>query len=153
MPQSGPPIGKFPPLRTSGELLRCEEATANTRILLRAGYDTAGRADTDSEWLHRERRKYVEKRDAWYRDNDPEAEEGREDAHAWLRDPLAGLASLHEDEWQELEWAIWDVQKLEASIYHSTRACDARNKGTKTTAGKHDASRDLRQARMGTTSY
>ena len=99
------------------------------RALLHAGYDTAGYADTNSEWFHRKRREYVEKRDAWYRDNDPEAEEGREDAHAWLpvRGLLAGLASLHEDEWQELEWAIWDVQKLEASIYHSTRAYDARN--------------------------
>ena len=148
VPQSGPPIGKSPPLRTSGELLRCEEATAasveppviprveqdtseppltTARILLHAGYDTAGYADTDSEWFHRKRRKYVEKRDAWYRDNDPEAEEGREDAHAWLRDLLAEQASLPEDAWQELEWAIWDVQKLEASIYHSTRAYDARN--------------------------
>ena len=85
VPQSGPPIGKSPPLRTSGELLRCEEATAasveppviprveqdtseppltTARILLHAGYDTAGYADTDSEWFHRKRRKYVEKRDA-----------------------------------------------------------------------------------------
>ena len=30
VPQSGPPIGKFPPLRTSGESLRCEEATATS---------------------------------------------------------------------------------------------------------------------------
>ena len=120
VPQSGPPIGKSPPLRTSGELLRCEEATAasveppviprveqdtseptltTARTLLHAGYDTARYADTDSEWFHRKRREYVEKRDAWYtgRDNDPEAEEGREDAHAWLRDLLAEQASLPED--------------------------------------------------------